>query len=57
MIDMKDVDRLFDYKAYLNHFRNKDNISRYTVDFINKVSRLKELTNEHNDYIYSIKIC
>ena len=43
MIDIKDVDRVFDYEAYKNIFRNKNNISRYTIDFINKMRRLKKI--------------
>lgn len=38
---IKDVDRVFDYEAYKNYFRNKNNISRYTIDFINKMKNLK----------------
>ena len=41
MIDMKDVDRVFDYEAYKNYFRNKNNVSRYTIDFINKIKNLR----------------
>lgn len=41
MIDIKDVDRVFDYEAYKNYFRNKNNISRYTIDFINKMKKLR----------------
>lgn len=41
MIDMKDVDRVFDYEAYKNYFRNKNNVSRYTIDFINKMKKLR----------------
>lgn len=43
MIDMKDVDRVFDYEAYKNYFRNKNNVSRWTIDFINKMRRLKKI--------------
>lgn len=43
MIDIKDVDRVFDYEAYINYFRNKNNVSRYTIDFINKMRRLKKI--------------
>lgn len=46
MIDMKDVDRVFDYEAYKNHFRNKNNVSRYTIDFINKMKILKNIYNK-----------
>lgn len=37
MIDMQDVDRVFDYEAY------KNNVSRYTIDFINKMKELKKV--------------
>lgn len=43
MIEMKDVDRVFDYEAYKNYFRNKNNVSRCTIDFINKMRRLKKI--------------
>lgn len=46
MIDMKDVDRVFDYEAYKNYFRNKNNVSRLTIDFINKMKKLKEVYND-----------
>lgn len=41
MIDIKDVDRVFDYEAYKNIFRNKNNVSLYTIDFINKMKKLR----------------
>lgn len=43
MIDIKDVDRVFDYEAYKNYFRNKNNVSRWTIDFIKKMRRLKKI--------------
>lgn len=46
MIDIKDVDRVFDYEAYKNYFRNKNNVSRLTIDFINKMKKLKEVYND-----------
>lgn len=46
MIDIKDVDRVFDYEAYINYFRNKNNVSRLTIDFINKMKKLKEVYND-----------
>lgn len=41
IIDIKDADRVFDYEAYKNIFRNKNNVSLYTIDFINKMKNLK----------------
>ena len=46
MIDIKNVDRVFDYEAYKNYFRNKNNVSRWTIDFINKMKKLRRFYND-----------
>lgn len=45
IIDIKDCEKVFDYEAYKNYFR-EEGLTKPTFIFIDKMKKLKEVYNE-----------